>query len=173
MLYNHFCSSNSHFSLYEIPNPSDNDNMRPCLSDAKSYRFVGSSFELSYIITPTARRDPSMRPKGHGTEQIYTCVPSVAHCRFIFFHKMHSKHLAQGRTSHPHSLTKLEQREEKLQHCEVGRSWRSEQRRGWRTRGRCRWTPFKARMSQLASLHPLFTLAAPEFCVSSELPAKD
>lgn len=39
--------------------------------------------------------------------------------------------------------------------------------RGWRKRGR------KAQMSQPASLHPRSTLAAPEFCVSSELPARD
>lgn len=37
MLYNHSWSRNSHFSLEQIPNPSDKHDMHPFLSDAKSY----------------------------------------------------------------------------------------------------------------------------------------
>lgn len=37
MLSNHSWSSNSHFSLEQIPKPSDKHDMHPCLSDAKSY----------------------------------------------------------------------------------------------------------------------------------------
>lgn len=134
---------------------------------------MGSSFDLSYFLTPAARREPSMRTKGHGTEQIsmYTCGPTVDHSRFIFSHKKRSNRLAQGQTSHPHSPANQEQRqEEELQHCEVGRMEVEDvvnKERGWRKRGR------KAQMSQPASLRPRSTLAAPEFCVSSQLPARD